>query len=94
LEFKEVVGNSVKVHDGTTWPELPLEDVKAIHPTDTDDLVVPVIGEGKGRIFKVKTYTVPETHSIREPGKRLRKHEVDLEVATNNLVQVFPAPKR
>lgn len=90
LEFMGLSGEeSAQVRDGPNVKILPLSDLRAMLPTSQNDLVIPIIGEMRGVLFKVKLYGTG-TCVAHQPATRLKKGEVDPSFATSELVQVFP----
>jgi hypothetical protein len=89
LEFKEVIGDEVRVRDGRWTKFVPLEDVRAIQPTEVGDLVTPLTGPMIGVALKVRE--IQGDHCVvRQPGKVLKKKETDPSYPIACLIQIFP----
>jgi len=92
LEFKEVIGDEVKVRDGRWTKCVPLSDVRAVLPKEVGDLVTVLTGPMAGVALKVKSI---QGHgcTVRRPGKVLRKNETDPSFPITCLIQIFPYSK-
>lgn len=89
LEYKEVVGDEVRVRDGRWTKLVPLEDVRAVQPTEVGDLVTPLTGPMIGVALKVRA--IQADHCVvRRPGKVLKKKETDPIYLIACLIQIFP----
>lgn len=92
LEFKEVIGNEVKVRDGRRTTLVPIETVRAVRPKEVGDLVTPLTGPMAGMALKVRSFEMDDC-VVRRPGTVLRKNETDPRFPTACLIQIFPYPK-
>ena len=91
LEFKEVIGDDVKVRDSWHTRYIPLQDVRAVQPKDMGDLVTPLTGSTIGVAMKVRA--IQEGICIvRHLGKVLKKNEADPSFIAC-LIQIFPYAK-
>jgi len=93
LEFEAIVGDDAKVRDGMRKRLIPLDNLRPLLPTQSDDLVTPKVGETRGTVLKVRAYS-SDTCSVRIPGKKLRKNQKDPVLPTKTLVQIFPPFRR
>ena len=92
LEFKEVIGDNVKVRDSRHTRYIPLQNVRAVRPNDMGDLVTPLTGSMIGVAMKVRS--IQENICIvRRPGKVMKKNETDLSFPIACLIQIFPYAK-
>ena len=92
LEFKEVIGDDVKVRDGWYTRYIPLQDVRAVRPKDVGDLVTPLTGSTIGVAMKVRAIQ-EGVCIVRRPGKVLKKNEADPSFPIACLIQIFPYAK-
>lgn len=92
LEFKEVIGDDVKVRDGRYTRYIPLQDVRAVRPDEVGDLVTPLTGSTIGVAMKVRAIQ-EGVCIVRRPGKVLKKNEADPSFPIACLIQIFPYAK-
>ena len=92
LEFKEVIGDDVKVQDGRYTRCIPLQDVRAVWPKDIGDLVTPLMGSMIGVAMKVRRFQ-EQVCIVRRPGKVLKKNEANPSFPIACLIQIFPYAK-
>jgi len=92
LEFKEMVGDEVKVRDGRHTKIIPLQYIRGLPPKDVGDLVTPLTGPLIGTAMKVRTIQ-ENVCVVRRPGKVLKKNEKDPSFPTACLIQIFPYAK-
>lgn len=92
LEFKEVVGNKVKVRDGRLTTHVPINAVRAVRPKEEGDLVTPLTGPQAGVALKIRRVQGDDC-VVRRPGTVLRKNETDPSFPIACLIQIFPYPK-
>lgn len=89
LEFVEVVGHNAKVRYLFETNLIPLDDLHPVRPTAKNQLVTATSGTMHGVVLKVKLYG-PTSCTVRQPGKVLRKKEVDPSVDLSDLVEIYP----
>ena len=92
LEFKEVIGDDVKVRDGWYTRYILLQDVRAVQPKDVGDLVTPLTGSMIGVVMKVRAIQ-EGVCIVRRLGKVLKKNEADPSFPIACLIQIFPYAK-
>jgi hypothetical protein len=92
LEFKEVVGNEVKVRDGRLMTHVPLDAVHAVRPKEVGELVTPLTGPMAGIALKVRKFQDDDC-VVRRPGTVLRKNETDPTFPIACLIHIFPYHK-
>ena len=92
LEFKEVIGDEVKVRDGRLMTHVPLDAVRAIRPKEIGELVTPLTGPMAGVALKVRKFE-DEYCVVRRPGTILKKNETDPTFPIACLIHIFPYHK-
>jgi hypothetical protein len=92
LEFKEVIGDDVKVRDGRHTRYIPLQNVRPVRPNDVGDIVTPLTGSMIGVAMKVRTIQ-ENVCIVRRPGKVMKKNETDPSFPIACLIQIFPYAK-
>lgn len=66
-------GSEVIVRDGNTMRTIPVKDLRHLPPEKAFDLVVPITGEHKGQMMKVKDFGMEECTMTVFGAKRIQK---------------------
>ncbi|KAF8177878.1 hypothetical protein BJ912DRAFT_1063435 [Pholiota molesta] len=92
LEFRGVEGNMIVVRDKMKTRTVSLESISWLRPDNLNDMVVPIVGDLRGRQFKVKLIE-GDLCTLHTVGKRLRKWEHDPVLSRNDLARVYPGKR-